>query len=65
MPNPACGYSVRLGGMQRAAGRKAGWATAWQPGPATEATRVPRALAAWSPRATRAQWHARRRPGGG
>jgi hypothetical protein len=44
--NPARGYSARLGGLPRSADRPAGWATAWQPGPAAEAAR-----SAASPRA--------------
>jgi hypothetical protein len=44
-PNPAHGYSARFGGLPRAAGRKAGWATARWPGPAGEAARVPRGCA--------------------
>jgi hypothetical protein len=49
-PNPAHGYSERHGG------RPAGWAMAWQSGPATEAAcgagagRAPDALTMWSPR---------------
>jgi hypothetical protein len=33
-PNPARGYSARLGGLPRAADQKASWALAWWPGPA-------------------------------
>jgi hypothetical protein len=34
-PNPARDYSAWLGGLPRATDRKADWATAWRPGPAT------------------------------
>jgi hypothetical protein len=40
-PNPACGYSARLGGLPRAAG----WATIWWPDQATEAAGVLRGCA--------------------
>jgi hypothetical protein len=41
-PNPAHGYSARLAGLPCVAGRKASWATACWPSPATEAAHVPR-----------------------
>jgi hypothetical protein len=50
----ARGYSARRGDLSHVVGRPAGWATAWQPGPAKEAARgagagrTPDALTAWS-----------------
>jgi hypothetical protein len=36
-PKSSRGYSARPGGLPCAVGQKAGWATAWRPGPAAEA----------------------------
>jgi hypothetical protein len=39
--NPARCHSVRCGGLPCEAGRPAGWATVWRPGPAEEASHMP------------------------
>jgi hypothetical protein len=65
-PNLAHDYSARRGALPCAAGRPAGWATDWRPGPSVEAARDAGAgrasdtLTAWSRRGGHARAAGRR-----